>query len=87
MPGGPLDRWTAGLNGARADRVSLSTYDVVGHPTGPESGLPSGRGTCEARPSTRGADMGYTTDYIGHIDIEPGLNEAVTAHLIASRGT
>ena len=31
--------------------------------------------------------MGYTTDYIGHVDIEPGLNEAVTAHLIASRGT
>jgi len=31
--------------------------------------------------------MGYTTDYIGHIDIEPGLNEAETAHLIASRGT
>jgi hypothetical protein len=27
--------------------------------------------------------MGYTTDYIGHIDIEPGLNEAELAYLIA----
>ncbi len=27
--------------------------------------------------------MGYTTDFIGHIDIEPGLNEAEIAYLTA----
>ena len=29
--------------------------------------------------------MGYTTDFIGHIDIDPGLNEAEVAYLDAFR--
>ena len=86
VPGGPLDRWTAGPLG-RTDRVFVVDLRRRRSSTGPGLGLPSGRGTCEARPSTRGADMGYTTDFIGHIDIEPGLNEAETAYLIVSRGT
>ena len=81
---GPLDRTAPERTG-----FSLSTNDVVGHPQ-VQNGPAVRHGTCEAPPSTRGADVGYTTDYIGHIghiDIEPGLNEAETAYLIASRGT
>lgn len=32
---------------------------------------------------SKGSDMGYTTDFIGHIDIEPGLNEAERTFLSA----
>jgi hypothetical protein len=31
--------------------------------------------------------MGYTTDFIGHIDIEPSLNEAEVAYLTAFSGS
>jgi len=38
---------------------------------------------CDRGPATRGHIMGYTTDFIGYVGIEPALNEAEVEYLTA----